>query len=87
VPTEKFVNAVKEHKPLALGMSCLLTSTEGELGKAIQELKRQNMREKVKVIIGGAALSERVARDISADAFAPDAITGIDIIKGWSTSK
>ena len=87
VPTEKFVNAVKEHKPLALGMSCLLTSTEEELGKAIQELKRQNMREKVKVIIGGAALSERVARDISADAFAPDAITGIDIIKGWSTSK
>ena len=87
VPTEKFVNAVKEHKPLALGMSCLLTSTEGELGKVIQELKRQNMREKVKVIIGGAALSERVARDISADAFAPDAITGIDIIKGWSTSK
>ena len=87
VPTEKFVNAVKEHKPLALGMSCLLTSTEGELGKVVQELKRQNMREKVKVIIGGAALSERVARDISADAFAPDAITGIDIIKGWSTSK
>ena len=87
VPTEKFVNAVKEHKPLALGMSCLLTSTEGELGKVIQELKGQNMREKVKVIIGGAALSERVARDISADAFAPDAITGIDIIKGWSTSK
>ena len=87
VPTEKFVNAVKEHKPLALGMSCLLTSTEGELGKVIQELKRQNMREKVKVIIGGAALSERVAGDISADAFAPDAITGIDIIKGWSTSK
>ncbi len=87
VPTEKFVNAVKEHRPLALGMSCLLTSTEGELGKVIQELKRQNMREKVKVIIGGAALSERVAGDISADAFAPDAITGIDIIKGWSTSK
>lgn len=87
VPTEKFVNAVKEHKPLSLGMSCLLTSTEGELGKVIQELKRQNMREKVKVIIGGAALSERVAGDISADAFAPDAITGIDIIKGWSTSK
>jgi methanogenic corrinoid protein MtbC1 len=87
VPTEKFVNAVKEHKPLALGMSCLLTSTEGELGKVIQEMKRQNVREKVKVIIGGAALSERVARDISADAFAPDAITGIDIIKGWSTSK
>jgi len=87
VPTEKFVNAVKEHRPLSLGMSCLLTSTEGELGKVIQELKRQNMREKVKVIIGGAALSERVARDISADAFASDAITGIDIIKGWSTSK
>jgi methanogenic corrinoid protein MtbC1 len=87
VPTGKFVSAVREHKPIALGMSCLLTSTEPELGKVIQELKKQGLREGLKIVIGGAALSQRVADDIAADAFAPDAITGLDIIKGWSTSK
>jgi methanogenic corrinoid protein MtbC1 len=87
VPTGKFVSAVREHKPIALGMSCLLTSTEPELGKVIQELKKQGLREGIKIIIGGAALSQRVADDIAADAFAPDAITGLDIIKEWSTSK
>ena len=87
VPTGKFVSAVREHKPIALGMSCLLTSTEPELGKVIQELKKQGLREGIKIVIGGAALSQRVADDIAADAFAPDAITGLDIIKEWSTSK
>jgi dimethylamine corrinoid protein len=86
VPADKFVSAVKEHKPLALGMSCLLTSTEKELGKVIGELRKRGLRDKVKVIIGGAALSERTARDVAADAFAPDAITGLDIIKKWSAS-
>ncbi len=87
VPTGKFVSAVREHKPIALGISCLLTSTEPELGKVIQELKKQGLREGIKIVIGGAALSQRVADDIAADAFAPDAITGLDIIKSWSTSK
>jgi methanogenic corrinoid protein MtbC1 len=87
VPTAKFAGAVKEHKPLALGMSCLLTSTEKELGKVIEDLKKQGVRETVKVIIGGAALSERTAKDVAADAFAPDAITGLDIIKKWSAAR
>ena len=87
VPTAKFVSAVKEHKPMTLGMSCLLTSTEKELGKVIEELKKQGLRDKVKVVIGGAALSERTAKDVGADVFAPDAITGLDIIKKWSAAR
>jgi len=87
VPTAKFARAVKEHQPLALGMSCLLTSTEKELGKVIEELKKQGLREKVKVVIGGAALSERTAGDVGADVFAPDVITGLDIIKKWSGAR
>jgi 5-methyltetrahydrofolate--homocysteine methyltransferase len=68
-------------------MSCLLTSTEKELGKVIEELKKQGLREKVKVVIGGAALSERTAGDVGADVFAPDVITGLDIIKKWSGAR
>lgn len=86
VPAARFVSAVKEHQPLALGLSCLLTSTENELARVIDELKKQGLRETVKVIIGGAALSERTAQDVGADFFAPDAITGLDIIKKWSAA-
>jgi len=86
VPVEKFVSAVDEYKPLALGMSCLLTITSEEVGKVIEGLKTQGNRDKVKVIIGGAALTEEFAQEVGADAFAPDAITGTDIIKVWSAS-
>ncbi len=86
VPTQKFIDAVKEHSPLALGMSCLLTSMDMEIGRVIEELKKQSLRDEVKVIIGGAALTERFAENVGADAFAPDAVTGVDIIKGWRLS-
>lgn len=86
VPVDKFIDAVKQHNPLALGMSCLLTSTDEEIPKVVEGLKRQNLREEVRVIIGGAALTERFAANVGADAFAPDAVTGTDIIKDWAAS-
>ncbi len=84
VSAQKFAAAVRDRKPAVLGMSCLLTSTEGELAGVIDALKKQNLRTGLKVVIGGAALSERAARDVGADAFAPDAVTGIDMMKKWS---
>lgn len=87
IKTERFIEAVRQDKPIALGLSCLLTSTEPELGKIIEGLKEHGLRDGVKIVIGGAALSQRVADSIGADAFAPDAITGLDIIKGWSASR
>lgn len=85
VPCDTFVAAVREHRPLALGMSCLLTSTDHQIGRVIQALKAANLREDVKVIIGGAALTAGFARQAGADAFAPDAVTGTDIIREWSS--
>lgn len=84
VPCHRFIAAVREHRPLALGMSCLLTSTDHQIGRVIEALKEANLRAEVKVIIGGAALTEGFARQAGADAFAPDAVTGCDIIRGWS---
>ncbi len=83
VPTEKFVDAITEHNPIAMGMSCLLTVTADEIRKVIELLKQKGLRERSKVIIGGAAITQEFAREVEADAFAPDAITGTDIIKGW----
>ena len=84
VPCDRFIAAVEEHRPLALGMSCLLTSTDAEIGRVIQALKEAKLRQDVKVIIGGAALTEGFARQAGADAFAPDAVTGTDTIRQWS---
>jgi len=84
VPRDTFIAAVREHRPLALGMSCLLTSTDAEIGRVIQALESENLRQDVKVIIGGAALTAGFARQVGADAFAPDAVTGTDTIRGWS---
>jgi len=86
VPVQRFADAVKENRPATLGMSCLLTATSGEVGKVMQELTQRGLRDGVKVIIGGAALTEQFATDVAADAFAPDAITGIDIIRKWGDS-
>jgi len=86
VSVQKFITAVKEYKPFALGMSCLLTSTDKEIQKVIQQLNEQNIRDRVKVIIGGAALTEEFSRSVGADAFAPDAVTGTDIVKKWSAA-
>ena len=86
VPTETFVTAVQQQRPLALGMSCLLTVTASAVGKVIAALERERLRHTVKVIIGGAALTEQFAREVAADAFAPDAVTGTNIVKGWSRS-
>ena len=84
VTVEQFAEAALEHQPLALGMSCLLTVSAGAIARVIEGLDRRGVRESVKVIVGGAALTEEFAREVRADAFAPDAVTGTGIIRAWS---
>lgn len=84
VAAERFVEAAKAHRPVALGLSCLLTVTAGQVGTVLEALRRAGLRERVKVVVGGAALTEHFAREVGADAFAPDAVTGTDVIKVWS---
>jgi methanogenic corrinoid protein MtbC1 len=83
VSPARFAGAVREHRPAALGLSCLLTVCAGGVGRVIDELGRQRLREVTKVIVGGAALTEEFAREVGADAFAPDAVTGTEIIRRW----
>ena len=85
VSAEVFAAAAREHEPVALGVSCLLTSCAGGIPRVLEELASQGLRETVRVVIGGAALTQEFANEIGADAFAPDAVTGTDIIRGWSS--
>lgn len=73
VSTEKFLRSVKEHQPDILAMSALLTTTAPEGKKVIDALKEAGMRDKVKVMIGGGAITAEFARRIGADGYDPTA--------------
>lgn len=83
VSADEFVEAVRMHEPDIVGMSALLTVTMPEMENVVRELDRAGLRDKVKVIVGGAPLTEEYARRIGADAYAPDAVTGVAICKRW----
>ncbi len=77
VDKEAFVRGVREHEPQLVGMSALLTSTAPYMEEVMDELVKEGMREKVRVIVGGRAVTEEFARKIGADAYARDAVEGV----------
>ncbi len=81
VPDEKFAQAVSEYKPNVLGLSALLTTTMPSMGNVINLLHEKGLRDKVKIIVGGASVTEEFARSIGADAYAVDASSGLEWIK------
>ena len=82
VPPEKIVEVVKEEKPDFLGLSALLTTTMLAMGETIEALKENGLRDKVKVLIGGAAVSDEFAKEIGADAYCVD---GFEAIRALDT--
>ncbi|SMB99916.1 5-methyltetrahydrofolate--homocysteine methyltransferase [Thermanaeromonas toyohensis ToBE] len=79
VPAEKFVQAVEEHKPQVVGMSALLTSTMMQMKKTIEALAAY--RDRIKIIVGGAPVTQKFADEIGADGYAPDAASAVDKVK------
>jgi len=87
VPAAGFVEAVKNQAPQILGMSTLLTTTMPEMQKAIKALEAAGLRNKVKVIVGGAPVTREFAEKIKADGFGADAQEGVEVINGWIEGK
>lgn len=81
VPVQKFVEAVKQYKPDVIGMSALLTTTMLKQREVIETLKKEGLRDKVKVIIGGAPTTQEWAEQIGADGWAPDAFSAVELVK------
>ncbi|MEM2383146.1 MAG: corrinoid protein [Desulfurococcaceae archaeon] len=81
VSTETFIEKVRELKPDVLGLSALLTTTMLEQKNVIEALKREGLRNKVKVIVGGAPVTEEWAKSIGADGYAEDAIRAVRLVK------
>jgi 5-methyltetrahydrofolate--homocysteine methyltransferase len=81
VPPEKFVQSVQEIKPDILGMSALLSTTMPSMPLTIEALEQAGVRDKVKVMIGGAPVTEDYAKQIKADSYASDAGSAVVRVK------
>jgi 5-methyltetrahydrofolate--homocysteine methyltransferase len=79
VSPEKFVEAVCAHQPQIVGLSALLTTTMPGMRTTIDALKSAGLRKQVKVIVGGAPVTETFAKDIGADGYSPDASRAVTL--------
>lgn len=77
VNKELFIQKIREEKPDVLGMSALLTSTLSYMEDVIHQLKKEKLRERIKIIIGGKPVTEEFANRIGADAYGENCIDGV----------
>jgi len=83
VSADQFLDAIKSHQPQVVAMSALLTTTMKEMKVSIQAIKEAGFQKQVKTIIGGAPLSEKFAKEIGADGFAPDAASAVTVVRSF----
>ena len=80
VSAERFAEEVSEKKPDVLGMSALLTTTMLSMKDTIETLKEKGLRDRTKVIVGGAPVTPDFSDEIGADGWGSDAVTGKDLV-------
>jgi len=81
VPAQRFVSAIEEYAPDVIAMSALLTTTMINMVTAIDAITTAGLRDKVKVIIGGAPVTYEYAIQIGADGYAPDASRAVNLTR------
>lgn len=81
VPTKAFVEKVREAKPDILAISALLTTTMDQIAEIITALKAAELRDNVKIIVGGAPIKPEWAKEIGADGYAPDMVTTVAVCR------
>jgi 5-methyltetrahydrofolate--homocysteine methyltransferase len=92
VTPDKFIKAVQEHKPkagerpLLIGMSALLTTTMPSMTGTLRGLEEAGLRDQVKVMIGGAPVTDGFAKQIGADGYSPDASSAVRLAKSLITA-
>ena len=80
VQPEDFAQAIIEHQPDILAMSAMLTTTLGMMTETIREIERRELRNRVKIIVGGSPATPEFARAINADGFAVDVMKAVDLV-------
>ena len=81
ISAEQFVVAIKEYNPTILAMSALMTMTAPEQGKVINTLKKEGIRDKIRIMVGGGAITQEFADKIGADGYAVAATGAADLAK------
>jgi len=81
VSAEKFVKAVREHKPQVVGLSAMLTTTMLNMKVTIDALKAAGLRDSIKVLVGGAPVSKKFAAEIGADGWGENASHAVELVK------
>jgi 5-methyltetrahydrofolate--homocysteine methyltransferase len=81
VESELFISALTDHGVDIIAMSALITTTMPAMQPVIELLEKSSLRQRVKVIVGGAPLTEDYARQIGADGYAPDASRAVKLVK------
>lgn len=81
VPAEKFVTAVKEHHPNILGMSALLTTTMPSIETVLKALQSAGIRRQVRVVIGGAPVTQHFSDQVRADGYGADGGAAIELCR------
>ncbi len=85
VDIQVIVDAVREEKPQFLGLSALLTSTMARMADVIQMLEENGLRDQVKIVVGGAPVSEEFAKSIGADGYGADGFQAIAVVEALNS--
>lgn len=81
IPPERIVDVVREENPDFVGLSALLTTTMKMMGETINRLREAGLRDKVKVLVGGAAVSQDFADEIGADGYGTDGFHAVRLVE------
>lgn len=84
VPAQKVADSVREHNARAVGLSVLLTTMTGAIGDVVDALNKENLREQVKIAIGGACTTPELVAETGVDALGRDAVEAVRIFSAWA---
>jgi 5-methyltetrahydrofolate--homocysteine methyltransferase len=85
VDIQAIVDAVREEKPQFLGLSALLTSTMTSMADVVQMLEENGLRDQVKIVVGGAPVSEEFAKSIGADGYGADGFQAVAVVEALNS--
>lgn len=83
VPTAKYIEAIKTHKPKAIGISCLLTTCFDNVKECIEAIEKEGLRDSVKVLIGGGPVDEATCKYVKADHVCKNAQQTVEYCKKY----
>jgi dimethylamine corrinoid protein len=84
VPPERFVAAIREHKPSIVGLSGLLTLSIEPMRDTVAAIRAAGLRDQVKIIIGGNPITQHIHELVGSDAWTDNAARGVDLCRQWT---